>query len=534
MIGKNPRPPTRHSVVNRLCLLMLISGLIVTVKTAAFGDDASSTTNSLQLASLISDRAVLQRDVAVPIWGRAKPGSRVVVMFAGQEKATTSTRDGLWTVKLDPLTATSNGRELAVVCGDEVVRVRELVVGEVWLFAGSADWLPRSWAPPVKYDTRVSDSQLRMFEVRPEVAATRNASCGGEWQSADPTTLKTSAQTVFQFGAALRKHLGVPLGLVSALAKDGCAEAWVPQEILHSDPAFKPLFDRYAQQQTEYPRKQAAWQKDGEALLAKWHDDDNRTRKAFGYGSSWPKPTAPIDPENSGQRPSGLFNGTLAPLMPYRMRGVVWLANRDQAEPRQALLKTLIPSWHREWSQGVFPFLIAHTPRVLGDQGVELWSSQMEPLPPQSQVISLQHRYWPKFHERSGYQLSMAARTLVYADTVEYSGPQLQAVRSEGKRIILSFTHVGGGLVKRVKDFEAFQVRSQDGRWKKANAEIIGDTVVVSNDDINEPIGVAYDGRRYASLPRAISSEQEPELWNAAGFPAAPFVADVNASSDSR
>ena len=48
-----------------------------------------SAAEKLSLSSLFTDHAVLQRDIAVPVWGKAEPGLKVVVQFAGQEKPTT-------------------------------------------------------------------------------------------------------------------------------------------------------------------------------------------------------------------------------------------------------------------------------------------------------------------------------------------------------------------------------------------------------------------------------------------------------------
>ena len=61
-----------------------------------------SAAEKLSLSSLFTDHAVLQRDIAVPVWGKAEPGLKVVVQFAGQEKPATADKDGKWSVSLVP------------------------------------------------------------------------------------------------------------------------------------------------------------------------------------------------------------------------------------------------------------------------------------------------------------------------------------------------------------------------------------------------------------------------------------------------
>ena len=72
---------------------------------------------AIDLGSPFRDHAILQREMAVPVWGWSKPGATVTVEFAGQKKSTTAGDDGKWMLALDPLDPhfiyTLPGRELA-------------------------------------------------------------------------------------------------------------------------------------------------------------------------------------------------------------------------------------------------------------------------------------------------------------------------------------------------------------------------------------------------------------------------------------
>ena len=56
-----------------------------------------------KFASVISDNAVLQRDVEAPVWGFGEPGKKVKVSLNGKAVGeTTVGENGRWTVKLPP------------------------------------------------------------------------------------------------------------------------------------------------------------------------------------------------------------------------------------------------------------------------------------------------------------------------------------------------------------------------------------------------------------------------------------------------
>jgi len=94
----------------------------------------------LELGSPFLDDAVLQRQMKVPVWGWAKPGSTVTVTFAGQKKTAKADVQGEWKLKLDPLKASSEGRQLSVTASDgESVILNDILVGEVWFASGQSN-----------------------------------------------------------------------------------------------------------------------------------------------------------------------------------------------------------------------------------------------------------------------------------------------------------------------------------------------------------------------------------------------------------
>jgi sialate O-acetylesterase len=116
-----------------------------------------------------------------------------------------------------------------------------------------------------------------------------------------------------------------------------------------------------------------------------------------------------------------------------------------------------------------------------------------------------------------GERLALAARALAYGEPIEYSGPVYQSMKIEGTRVVLSFTHVGGGLVANGGDLKGFTIAGSDEQFVPAEAEIEGGTVVVTSDQVTQPVAVRYG---WGNVP-------DVNLYNKQGLPASPFRTDV-------
>src|SRR5690349_18604628 len=87
---------------------------------------ASVARANVTLPDVISSGMVLQRDQAVPIWGKADPGEAVTVRFNGQVKATTAGADGRWLIRLQRLKATATPAVL-IVEGKNKIELQDIL-----------------------------------------------------------------------------------------------------------------------------------------------------------------------------------------------------------------------------------------------------------------------------------------------------------------------------------------------------------------------------------------------------------------------
>src|SRR5262249_26539811 len=124
----------------------------------------------------------------------------------------------------------------------------------------------------------------------------------------------------------------------------------------------------------------------------------------------------------------------------------------------------------------------------------------------------------PQRKEPVGQRLALAARAIAYGEAIAYRGPPFRALKVEGGKAVLSFDHVGGGLVCKGETLAGFQLAGADKVFHPARVEIRGAAVVVSSDQVPAPWAVRFGWVNFA----------RPELnfFNKAGLPAVPFRTD--------
>jgi sialate O-acetylesterase len=232
--------------------------------------------------------------------------------------------------------------------------------------------------------------------------------------------------------------------------------------------------------------------------------------------------------------PTILYNGMIAPLVPYAVKGAVWYqgeTNVGRAAQYERLLPLLIRDWRTRFQSGDFPFLIVQLANYLerrAEPGDSEWARLREAQQRVSQAvpnsglavtidIGEAKDIHPKNKQDVGERLALAALATVYGRKLEYSGPVYRRMQVEGERVRLMFDHAGGGLVaKGGGSLKGFAVAGEDGRFVWAETSIDGDEVVVWSPRVKRPAAVRYG---WADNPSG-------NLYNRAGLPASPFRTD--------
>jgi sialate O-acetylesterase len=236
-------------------------------------------------------------------------------------------------------------------------------------------------------------------------------------------------------------------------------------------------------------------------------------------------PWPPTSWKGDVDTPTVLWNGMIAPLVPYAMRGVIWYqgeANVRRERQYQTLFPALIADWRRAWGQGDFPFLFVQI-APHRDMSPEIREAQLlawRRTSNTAMVVTMDcgdaNDIHPPRKQPVGARLALAARALAYGERVEYSGPVFASMKTKGARATLRFTHVDGGLWAKGGPLKGFAVAGPDGVFHPAEARIRGRTVVVTSPAVPRPAAVRYG---WASVP-------EGNLFNQSGLPASPFRTD--------
>ncbi|OAM88550.1 sialate O-acetylesterase [Termitidicoccus mucosus] len=479
--------------------------------------------SALTLAPLLGDGVVLQRDMAVPIRGAAEPGGQVTVVFHGQTKNTKAGPGGGWLVWLDPMPADAKPAELTVTSGGKTVRVRDVLVGEVWLCSGQSNMELR--VPRVdNAATEIAAANhplIRHVKIARATAPRPATDAEGAWEVCSPETVPNFSATAYFFGRELHRRLDVPVGLIHSSWGGTQIESWMSADALRSSPFWPAIQARWQERLDEYPARLAAYKKAKE----KWERESAAAKKE----NRAPATKAPRAPEGDGSRwmPAALYNGMIHPLLPLAVRGVIWYqgeTNAARPDEYADLFPRMIGQWREDFALGRMPFYFVQLANLTrkSDSTGQLWALQRE-----AQMAGLRQSdtgaaitidignsndIHPGNKQEAGRRLALIALAQTYGQGGEYSGPVFERVERDGNRLRVFFSHAKG-LNARLPGLPGFEIAGRDNTWHPAQVRIDGETVWLSSDAVPEPVHARY----------AWHNDPPSSLYNEAGLPASPF-----------
>ena len=501
-----------------LCLVLTWAALVL---------GAGALPGAVKLPPHFSDHMVLQREMKVPIWGAADAGESVSVEFAGQKQTAPADADGKWRIDLGPMAASAESRTL-VITGTktaEPVKFDDVLVGEVWLCSGQSN-MDFTMAKTEKYYfAGVNDEaqevaaanypKIRMFTGGWSRTYELQTTVAGTWRVCSPETVREFSAIGYFFARDLQKEINIPIGIITETYGASTAQAWIRREAIAASPQLKPVLD-------EFDAKVKAYTPPTEEELKPWHDAVDRDKAEGKRPPRRPRP----DPVQDQHNPTVLFNGMIAPIVPYAIRGVLWYQGESITAPKELFPlwnETLITDWRKLWGYE-FPFFFvqlaalkanSNTPAVREEQA---WALA---LPNTGMAVTIDigdpDNVHPKNKQEVGARLARLALARTYGRDVEYAGPVYESMQVEGGAIRLKFSHLAGGLVARGGELKTFVIAGSDLKFVPASARIEGDTVAVSSPEVASPVAVRYAWENY---PEGCN------LYNAAGLPAAPFRTD--------
>ncbi|MEM9417426.1 MAG: sialate O-acetylesterase [Planctomycetota bacterium] len=474
----------------------------------------------MELPAIFSDNMVLQRDMPVPVWGKAKKGQTIVVEFGDVKAKTTVDKQGTWRVDLPAMPANKQPEVLTVRVGERLggktKRYEDVLVGEVWHCSGQSNmrWKVMN-AAEAEAEIAAADYPLIRHFSSPLVSKHEpQFSSGGQWRVTSPETISEFSAVGYYFGRQLFESLDVPIGLYQTAWGGASAEAYTSLASLESSPLTAPAVAEYKEKLRQIVRK----------------------------------------PLRKNSTPAAIWHGMIHTVAPFAHRGVIWYqgennANRGLGVEYRKLLPMLIEDWRGLWAQPGeardFPFLIVQlasfkqppTQPPAHDDWAELRDSQ-------AAVARDTKNTWittaidlgeatdihPKNKQDVGRRFARLAEYFVYENTdVVPFGPTMRQASNtiEPSTVAAVVWDLAEGLTTTDgKPPRGFAMRRQgtDEPWVWAEASFADHPHIVK---LTHPEGVhgPFD-IRYAYSQNPQDGPQGVNLVNGNGLPAMPFRTD--------
>ena len=501
----------------------------------------------LKIAMAFNDGMVLQRDKKIPVWGCADPGKKVEVIFDGKKKETCAGEDGSWKCELDAHAA-GVGYEMIISSGDELIHLKDVCVGEVWIAGGQSNMeyylgfdkqyeevLTWEQSPYIRFFDypRVSyEGELEEFEYKHE----------GFWRNTDKENLRYFSAVGYFFARNIEKELHVPVGIVGCNWGGTRACAWIDPEKLkgtvsefwlndYEKEVEKLNIDEYKEKFKKNPiciktecsmdnplmnkiMRDSITQEDLEELVQNFTPDSGIEIPVMG-------------PYNES-RPGGLYETMLEKVAPFAARGVIWYQgesdNEKNPEAYENTFSLLIENWRELWNEEL-PFLFVQLAPFgswvgqTGDTYPILRQCQENVSKKVSNTwmasigdVGMNEDIHPKYKKPVGDRLGLLARGHIYGEDILCDAPEIKSVECGNGEIILSFEH-GNGLHLSGNHINALSLEMADGSIED-----------VTDVQIEEDKVVIRAGGKVTRILFAQTGYYEVNLYNESQIPAKPFI----------
>ncbi len=503
---------------------------------AAFLGCSVAALADVKLPALISDNMVLLQDAKANVWGKADPGEKVTVKFGDISVSDVAGPRGNWSVKLEGLKPAS-GADMTVA-GKNTLNVKNVAVGEVWVASGQSN-MEFTVKNALNGDQEIAAANfpdIRVFTVTKKGSTTPLDDCTGKWEIATPENAGHFSAVGYFFCREVQQKLKQPVGLIHTSWGGTPAETWIPESGMKSNEAFGAHWQKKV---AAYPAAKETYDKQVAAFK-------DAAEKAKAAGQPAPRaPRAPDGPETLNGAPSGLYNGMIAPVAPYMIRGAIWYQGESNAGPNNRgnmdlygqLFPVMILSWRYEFAkaQGVareeseFPFLFVQLAnfKERRDQPTDShWAQIREAqagtleVPRTGMAVAIEvgeaNDIHPKNKQEVGRRLALSALAQVYFQEMEYSGPLYGGMQIEDGKVRLNMAHAQGLKTTDGGPIKGFALAGEDKKFHWAKAEIEHDHILVSCAEVPNPVAIRY----------AWADNPDVNLVNGAGLPAGPFRSD--------
>ena len=483
---------------------------------------------------------VLQRDQSLPIWGQTDAGEKISVRFADQIKTTTADATGKWKVTLPALPASVEPRSLTVTAGEnfhgavENRKLTNILVGEVWLAAGQSNMefplareLHAAQEIPSATNSRIRLLNLafagqyffnKPFGTNEFARMTPEGFFRGDWKNDSPTTARDFSAIAYYFSREIQQDQQVPVGIIHCAVGGSPTEAWISRQALACDPDLQSLV-------------RGNWLTN--PALDDWCRQRGHENLDAALNAGRAVPGDDLGP-NHHFKPGFLWDAGPDRIAPFALRGVLWYQGESNSleerrvQQHEKLFPLLVRDWRVAWSAEL-PFLFCQLASIqTNGYKSAFWPAFRdqqrkfaETLPHLGMAVTSDHGLPNDVHPREkreiGRRLALVARAQVYAENVEFSGPQPLAAMARGAEVEIIFSHAVGLATSDGLRVNGFELAGDDGIFYPATTKLTGETVLLSAAAVPSPRKVRYGWQPFSA----------GNLVNDARLPASTFEIPV-------
>lgn len=450
----------------------------------------------ITLPDIISDHMVLQQNTQAALFGWATPGAMVTATATWQMSPVSVKADaktGYFLLRVP--TPTAGGPYEITLKDTEALTLKDVLIGEVWFCSGQSNMempVKGYGSQPAQNGTQYIVSAkpsrpIRIVNVKRKSSIKEETQSQGTWQVHTPGVVASTSATAYFFADALQTAIDVPVGIIHSSWGGSSIQTWMKRDIIEKQ---FPEFDL------------------GHL------DGIKAVRKA-------------------AQDPSLLWNGQVAPLVPYTFKGMIWYqgeANRDNPDQYIRLQSAYVKMMREAFNVPDAPFYFVQIAPYPYDDP-QSWTSGYFYEAQQKSLKVIAHSgmattvdigqygtIHPCRKQQVGQRLAYLALEHDYGfDVIRADAPIYESVEFKEGKAFVTFNVDDLGLSPMGADLTGFEISGSDKVFHKATARYqSGKVVVVSCEEVKDPVAVRYCFRNF----------QEGNLYNNFGIPAAPFRTD--------
>ena len=487
---------------------------------------STSSHAELTLAQIFTNHAVIQANKPIKVWGTSDKKKQITLNLGGATKTVAVDASGHWLADFDPIAASYTPFDLRVTDGTTTITKKNLVAGEVWLATGQSNmqWMLSQSAGGEEAIKESNDPNLRLLLYSGKLHPGGNKYSrdflinlnkdnyyrSSRWQTCTAGSASSFSAVAYYFAKKLRQKLNVPVGIIALPVGGSPIEAHLPEDAFTSDQKLKPLLKNWWKNPA-YPqwcRQRAAYN------LTHWLSNPEK-------GKDPPHPFAP----------TFLWRAGIEPLLDFPIAGIIWYqgesnatidGNTGKALPKEInhrKLTALVNAYRRHWNNDSLPFYPVQLPGLNRPWALfrEMQHDVTQELTNVGMAVAIDVGHptnvHPSHKKPVGDRLSRLALNHIYGKNIPCHGPLPEQLSVQKTGITIKFSHADGLTTSDNTPPRAFELAGGDGIFHPATAEIINDTIFLTNNKITHPNSVRYAWSNYPDV----------NLVNSSGLPAHPF-----------